>query len=401
MFSSFPEATKARPRRGARWLEGLTVLIATLQHASPALAEVEPRLTVDGSVFLSSNPFLLTGTGRDTVIGQASLGPSVTVSSPTGSTLEMAGVISQRVYSRQRYDNVLIGRARAEGAYRDSERLSLFASAGFDRAILADQLTSGLDTATDGEGIREEFSARGGLVWRPDAYFELQPEVRYFDIHYPTSPLLHDTGDISANLAFRRRTNPYTTLGGRVEVTFNSGEAQSDFRTYSGFVTLERRLAEQWRLTAEIGAERHGAHDRRLPGQPAVRQEASTRVSGNMELCHERHRLTLCASARLESEAGGLGGLERRTAATLSATRRLSESVTMELRGDYQHAFVEDSGLPELDTMRADARLEWRMSRNIRLEGAVEYRRQELFSDQTVDAGFVGITLSYDWRRRA
>lgn len=402
MFSSFPDWSLGGLHRGAGRRGGLVVLVGALFHASPAMAEVEPRLTVDASVFLSSNPFLIAGSNLDTAIGEASARPAVRITSDRGSSLELSGVLTQRIYSRKRYKDVLIGNALADGTYRHSERLSVLASAGFDRGILADQLTSGVDASSGGQGLREDVTARFGLEWQPNRHLQIYPEVTYVKTDYTGSAtaFLRDTSIITPRLTLWRRTSPYTRLGGRVQVEFNSPEHEARFKTVSALVTLDQRLAEHWQLTAEAGAERVEAHNLTFPGLPPIRERARTRFAGRVDLCHEGQRLTLCANASLASEPSGFGGSERRLAGSLSATHRVSERVTLVAIGEYQHARLQGADLSSLDAMRAEARVEWNAARNFRIAGVAEYRRQDLLTGERVKAGFVGLRLSYDWRRR-
>jgi hypothetical protein len=167
----------------------------------------------------------------------------------------------------------------------------------------------------------------------------------------------------------------------------------------SGFVTFDQRLSPHWRASIEVGAERNGAHVILDPGALPRREAAQTRFAGQAEICKDGRLLTICLGARLDSEVSGLGGLERRAAASLTASRRLGRSLTLGATGEYQHVSVEGTDLPALDSMRADARLEWQLSRRLSLSGLIEYRRRELFAGDSVDAGFVGARLRYDWRR--
>ena len=247
--------------------------------------------------------------------------------------------------------------------------------------------------------MHEVYSARAGLIWQPDAYFQFQPEFRWEKSHYPQPSVLRDTRVLAGQFAASRRMSSYTRLGGRVEVANILTDTQSDFTSVSGFITLEQRISPHWRANVEAGAERNGAHDVRIPGATPVREAARTRFAGRAELCHERSRLTICADASVDSEVSGLGSLQRRWAASLTATRRLSQSLTLAVAGEFQHASVQGANLPSLDSVRADARIDWRLSPRLSLSTLVEYRRRELLTGNTVDAGFLGIRLRYDWRR--
>ena len=397
MSSSSPDQ-RARPAvRRLQCGGGMAAVTAATLLASPVRAEVQPRLVVDAAVILSSNPFMEEGRDRSAVIGELTARPSLAITSATGSSLAIEGEFTERRYSR-RYGDFQLGNVQASGVYRRSERLSVFMSGDFERGLLADALTSGIDAVTDIRGLHEDYAARAGLIWAPDAYFRFEPEISWVKTHYPGPSALRDTRVAAAEIAVSRRTTPYTTLGARVEVANNWADGQSDFTSLSGFITLDQRLSPHWRATVGVGAERNGAHLVLIPGVLPRREAAKTRFAGQAEICKDGHLLTICLGARLDSEVSGLGGLERRAAASLTASRRLGRSLTLAVAGEYQHVSVEGMERPALDSMRADARLEWRLSRRLSLSGLIEYRRRELFDGDSVDAGFVGVRLRYDWR---
>lgn len=377
---------------------GMAAMAALALLVSPAKAEMQPRLVVDAAVILSSNPFMEEGRDQSAVIGELSARPSLAITSVTGLSLAIEGVFTERRYSR-RYGDFHIGNVEASGVYRRSERLSVFVSGELERGLLADALTSGIDAVTDVQGLHEDYAARAGLIWTPDPYFRFEPEISWVKTHYPSSSILRDTRVAAAEIAISGRMSPYATLGARIGAADNWAEGQSNFTSLSGFVTLDQRLSPHWRASIEIGAERNGAHVILVPGALPRREAAQTRLAGQAEICKDGRLLTMCLGARLDSEVSGLGGLERRAAASLTASRRLGRLLTLRTAAEYQHASVEGTDLPSLDSMRADARLEWQLSRRLSLWGMIEYRRRELIAGDSVDAGFVGVRLRYDWRR--
>lgn len=380
-----------------RWFE-LCVAAAASSVPGAAMAELTPQLAVDTSVALSSNPLLIAGSDREAVVAEISVNPSIRLSGPTGSSLDLSGVATQRWYSR-RYRNRQLGNIQADGVYRDSERLSVLASAAFDRGLLADLITSGGDAAVDAGAIRERYSGNLSLQWRPNAKLRIEPEARYEETRYPDTTLLHDTKVVGGGLRLSLRTSPYTSLGFRGAGVRNHIKDEPDFTTWSGFVTAEQRLSSGWRAAAELGAERTGARRGTASGSFAP-TPARTLLAGSAELCREGTRTTGCLRAAYYSEASGLGGLERRLETSLSLTHRITERLTLGLTGNYQRARLSGTSLPPIDAVHATAALGWRLNPALTVSTTAEYRRREVFSGPSVSAGFVGIRARFEWRRR-
>lgn len=380
-----------------RWFE---LCAATVASSVPmtAAAELTPQLAVDTSVALSSNPLLITGSGREAVVAEIAVNPSIRISGPTGSSLDISGVAAQRWYSR-RYRDRQLGNVRADGIYRSSERLSVLASAEFDRGLLADLITSGGDAAIDSGGIRESYAGHMSLQWRPNPKLRIEPEARYQETHYPGTTILHDTKVAGGGLRASLRASPYTSFGVRAALARNSIEDEPDFTTWSGFVTVEQRLSPAWRAAAELGAERTGARRGTASGSFAP-TPARTLLAGSAELCREGTRTSGCLRAAYYSEPSGLGGLERRLEAGLSLTHRMTERLTLNVTGNYQRATISGTSRPAIDAVHATAALGWRLTPAFTLSTTAEYRRREVFSGPSISAGFVGIKARFEWRPR-
>lgn len=391
----------AAPHCEACWgrsLLRIVALMATILPNPSAEAEVDPRLAVDASVAYSNNPLLIEGRGRSALIAEVTVRPSIEIDEGRGSSVAVDAAVTTRQYSR-RYGNFLLGDIEARGVYRQDERLSARATARFDRAILADELTSDITATLEPRTVRESYSGKVALDWRPSAYEEVTPEVRVAKTRYPGSALARDTSTVESRIAYARRTDPYTRVGGWFGTTFNRIAGAPDFATLAGAATIERRLSEHWRASAELGAERVASTRIRMP-EGWTRQPARLLFAGRAQICREGERLTLCANTHLSSEVTGLGGLQRRLTTGITANRRLGERLTASFTGEYQHASIRRATFPALDSLQASARLDWTLTRSLNLGGIIDFRRRELASGRSVRAGYAGLQLRYDWRRR-
>lgn len=369
-----------------------------LVMAAPALAQPVPRLEVDLRVLASDNPFLLPGDGREAVLAEVTARSGLIFATPTGSSLDIEAVIASRQYSR-RYGNFLIGHVGATGIHRDSEFLSVTASARFSRDAAVDLLTSSVEAATDPTSIRTGYVANAALTWRPDAYTQVVPEVRAERYDYERSALLGNTRAIAASLAYRRRTGPGTTLGARAGIVFSDTARLSDTSTQFLYATFDWRPGSGWRATGELGVERNDDRTEALLGLE-VAQAARTLVSGRAQLCRDVPGSVICATGALNSEVSGLGGLQRRAVASASANLQLAERTTVRVEAEYQRTVMQGTLFPEFDAIRVVGIATRTLTRTLRLAGTLQYLQRRLVAGERVGALFAGFQLTYTPRLR-
>lgn len=370
------------------------LLTAWLCAATGAQGDTRYELAADAGVTASTNPLLLGGSDLEALLAEASIEPGVTFTDARGSSLELGGTLTGRRYSR-RYGEYLLGGARATSTYRSSERLSASATASYDREVSADVLTESVATTADPRSIRNLYAGRMSLAWRPNARSELRPSVAYEKAAYEDSILLADTERLATDLAFSRRLSEATTIGLRATAARNAGDRQPDIETLALLATLDRRLGHIWRLTAEAGGERLGAFQ--VQGGP--RRSARWLFSGHAALCGDGERTSGCIEAGMASAASGLGGLERRLSARASLSRRLNARLSLNLLADYQRSSLKSGlPLPDLESMRAQAGLEWRPGPATAFTVEGGYQRRDIGAGPTPDAAFLG--LRFRWRSR-
>ncbi|UVO51472.1 hypothetical protein M0208_13520 [Sphingomonas sp. SUN019] len=361
--------------------------------SAPAPAQPVPRLEVDIRALASENPLLVTGSDRGAALVEVSARPGVTFTTPTGSTFDLGAEISNRRYSR-RYGNFVTGSVDAAANYRDSEYLSIGASAGFARELAVDLLTSSVESATDPTSIRTSYVGRASVTWHPDQYTWVLPEISAEKFSFTRTGLLGDTRAVTASLAYRRRTSERTTLGVRAGSIFSNTERLSDTSTQFLYATIAQRLDAHWRASGELGVERNSARTEDLLGI-GIDQPARTLLSGRAELCREAPGPVICVAGSLNSEVSGLGGLQRRAVGSASYRTALGERTSIDLAAEYQRTVMQGSVFPAFDAIRATATVERSLSSDLTVAATLQYLRRRLIEGTRVGALFAGLQLTF------
>ncbi len=359
----------------------------------PATGQTVPRLEVDAAVLLSENPLLIPGRDRQAAQVDLTVRPGIALTTATGSTFDLGGVLTERVYSR-RYGRILIGRVDATATYRDSEFLSVGGSAAFARDSAIDLLTSSVEAVADPLSIRTNAVGRVFVRYQPDALTTIIPDMRYERTSYTRSPLLGSTRAFTTGIAYRRRFDARRTLGLRAGWGSSEGSRLTKFSTQLLYVTVDQQLSPGWRLTGELGAERIGGRTETLAGT-TVRQPAGTRFNGRFDLCRIAPGPALCLGGLLSSEVSGLGGLQRRAVVTASANQRLGERTMLRTTAEYQRTQTRGTLFPPFDAIRAVAEVERSVSRRIAVTGTLQYLRRRLVEGDRVGATYAGFRLTY------
>lgn len=364
-----------------------------LAMTMPATAQTRPRLAFDLSQLLSDNPLLIPGTRRSAALIEATVRPGVTHTTSTGSTYDLAAILTSRSYSR-RYGNIVIGRIDASTTQRDSEFLSFGGSVSFARDSAIDLLTSSVEAAADPTGIRNTAAGRVFVAYRPDAYTVILPEVRVERSTFARSELLGDTRAITTAIAYRRRFSTRRTLGLRVDWIASKASRQTGFDTFGLYGTIDQQLSAGWRIDAELGIARNGARTDLLGATP-IRQPARMLLGGRFNLCRTAPEPAICASASLSSEVSGLAGLQRRAVAGVTVNQRLNETTVLRATAEYQRTHTQERLFPAFDAIRAVTTVERSLGRRIVVAGIVQYLRRRLIDGDRVGTVYGGLRLTF------
>ncbi|WP_404481542.1 hypothetical protein [Novosphingobium sp. BL-52-GroH] len=406
MSSSSPECVCTMDR--CRQLPSVAfALVLPALVATPAQGRTEPSLTVDMSVFASPDPLLLSGSGNGAVMFEIAASPGVTITTDRGSTIALNGTLKRRDFSRL-YGHYLLGDATVETRYRDSEYLTIGGSAGFDRALAIDLLSTSADLAVDPGAIRNSWFAGFDADWRPNAFELFRPEIRFDETFYSGGELLRDSRALAVGLAYSKRIGPRTSVGVRVRDTVNRVDGMASMNSIAAYGTYNRRFSGNGRFMLELGAERAGRQIETIGGM-AMRRPGRTLLAGRVDLCRDAatgsRGMTACLSGTLNTEVSGVGGLRRNATVSASLMQPLGEKFVLRGSGDYRRSTLvggsRATGPPDLersgptDAMRGTVALDWKPRRDFTVTASVQYLRRQVVTGQRIGAAFFGIQLSY------
>lgn len=370
------------------------VILGTLAAAPAALfatdclAQADVRIEADASVFLSDNPFLLTGTDRAAGAVEFVARPEVDWTIAPATTLKVAGTAAVRQYHR-RYGHYVTGGAEATFRHRQNEFLSLSSLLRYTRQLPTDALTDSIDAAIDTRSVRENLTARSSIDWTPNATTTINANLGAERMHYSDSPLLSTTKAYDLGLALSKRVSTLMSVGVRTQLTVSNSAnfGESSAKTFR--LTASRRLESAWRADAEFGVELTS-----MPGQPGEGRDRRTRFSGSANLCYEPRRFTACLSASLRSEVSGFSNLQRESALDASLTGRLSERGSLTATAGYRRARL--GGFDSTtDLMHLSTRYEHRLTERFSLRAGVDYlHRTRVTGEKTGAVIFqIGVTF--------
>ena len=353
---------------------------------SPAAAAVKYSLAAGAEATWSSNPLLLRGGTLPAVMFEGTLSPGLKVTGDTGSSLDLAGELRPRAYSR-RYGEFLLGEAHATGVLRKDERLTVTATAGYDRDLSADILAEGVDASIDPRSIRNAWQGRVAATWTPNARDTITPGIGFDLSTFEGTRTLQKTRTITADIGYNHRTSARTALGIRTAANFSRAGSSGGFTTAGLFGTIDHRLSPVLRFNAEAGIE-HSRDD--------VSGQSSNQFSGRAQLCATGERTNGCLNASVASQIGAVGGLQRRYTISATATQVIGPRHSIDFGADYQKAEQNVGALvPTTSAASIRAALNWRLDRALVLTGQTEYRRRDVGIGAAVDGVFVGLQLRW------
>lgn len=380
--------------RHASLLHGAALLLA-IGSSAPASSQDGPRLEVEPAVIVSDNPFLLEGPGRSAGAAEIAIRPSLTWSLPPGGEAELNGAVVARQYSRT-YNDVVTGRVHAEARNRESEYLSWTASASGAREQAIDILTSTIDAVVDPRSLRTSVGSRASLDWNPDPYTTISPSFGAIRSVYSGVAALENTRAFDIGIAFNKRTNERTVVGGRATSIFSRAGSLSDLNVQTLSATIDHRLVSNWRLSGDLGLERSGVGTIIANGV-ATRPDDRLRMNGQVQFCRERPRDRFCFSGALRSEVSGLGGLQRQLLLRGTGRVQTTERDTIEGNVEYRKSTMWEAASGNVDALRVEVAGERRLRRPLFLRPALEYLQRQLLDGRRIGAVYAQASLIYRW----
>lgn len=370
--------------------------------ASPASAQL--IIGAEAHVQAASNPLLLTGGDKGAIMGEISVKPEFKTESATGDSFDLAGILTERRYSRL-YSHYVLGSVRATGEVRHDEHFTAKATAVYLRDIAGDTLIDNVDGLVSPQSVRNSWRGELSATWRPNARTMILPlisaERSTYDMKslLPITALLQNTTSARAEVSLRRLLTETTWLGIRPVADLSRTNGQPSLHRLALFGTLNKRFSSTINMEVNAGAEHvDGANATNL----IPRRKPATSFSGSFSLCHAGETANSCLTASLGSEVSAIYGFQRRKAVGANLSKRLDERRTITAELDYQRISAPKNVALSRDLDAASARLslDWRLSRNATASGELQYARRTVDTGDKPQSGYVGVRFRWQPRVR-
>jgi hypothetical protein len=318
----------------------LTLPCALLLTASAAGAETRIGAVAGVNGGYSSNPLLglsLPGGSEGAATATASFSPTIRWEAPTNS-LALLGSVERTVYSRQ-YDDITNWSLGSSFNQKLGVRSTI--SLGANVASRKNVSASNADT-TDGStpadnGVEDLgrrvtfFSGNVGFSTQFTARDSVRVSVFGSARRYGSGAAVgSDSDSIGGDLSYSRvlsATMSAVAGANYSHISYSGGQfAASDIvRPYVG---LNASLSRQIELSVNAGADFTSIDS-------PTGTNRTTSFSGDIRLCHNGIRSTLCALADRSVEADSYGGTSESTSASLRYNYRLTSRSQFSVQGNY------------------------------------------------------------------
>ena len=323
------------------------VVPAMLILPSGALAQTEPRVTVDVSLngTADSNPFLETN-GASTLSGTLQVDPRVYWEDETTSVVVQASV--RMTQYLRRYGNDLSGRVGATATRQLNTRTSFTATAGYlsSRSTLRDFFLGSINAPLDpvefpdsnfsdvtiaGRRTRvETLDASLGLnhVLSEDETINVFGATSYSRLSGANQP---DYRTASIGAGYGRRLSERTTINAGLTGTLADyiGTRIGDAQILGPKVGIDNKINERVNWTADIGVSVASVDD------ALGASRTKTYLTGTFSICDKGVESALCGSFSRSAEPTALGGVRAVTNLAAVFDKTLSRSERLVLSARY------------------------------------------------------------------
>jgi hypothetical protein len=335
--------------------------------SGPCLAmDLKLRTTTSATVSASSNPLLSTAAQAQAMLLELSAEPRLTATNET-SSLELAGRLGHRRYSRL-YGSDNFGSARLAGTSKRSERLEINGGANLSYDVAA-EVVDDISAAVDPRSIRISSAANIAARLRLSERSAFTPSFQASRTRYRRSDVLSGYDAFVLGVAYSRQLSTRTSVGVRLDSAVQRYEAGGRSAVIALLTAGQTSLDEFTTLNGAIGDERvtmSGLGPTSKSSQP---------LTGNVNLCRRRLRMSLCAVAAARSDATSIGSLQRRLSAGLTFNHRPTEHTNYSLSADYQRSTsLGEQALGTLNFFNGRASVERHLSKVLTLTGFSNYR---------------------------
>lgn len=341
-------------------------------------------LDVSASAGFDSNPFLSERQNPEVASLRLQLAPRLEQSDGR-STLRAVGRLEHVEYLG-RYRAIQNYGADVSGVHRLSERVEISAGTLLRSDILASDLTSpvlgsgsidpNLPTIPGGNDVtvlgqaqrRNQFGANAGLRWTPSTRDELRFSSNFRADRFGDGNL-SDSNFYAQQLRYSRQLSDSLSIGTVVDagIIDFAGPAFGDTRTISPQALVVAKLGD--RLTASAS---FGVAVSRVELQGG--NQTDTAFAGNLSLCRQGQRSSLCATGSRQVLPSAIGGARLQTTGGLSYSLRVSERDSFQLGGSYATASEPLAGVGgNFESINAFASYERRLNERMRLQARTGY----------------------------
>ncbi|SNS83722.1 hypothetical protein SAMN06295912_11874 [Sphingomonas laterariae] len=346
-------------------------------HAQDISASVD--LSAAGGY--ASNPFLEDPATASTGSGfvEGSIRPNVAVTDARGRT-DFAAYYRRTEYFR-RYSAANSYGISARGQRQLNERIEVRALLAYDSSIVGaadpdgDLIDPGIPESPDVGLIgsrqrRNSFNSSVGATWRPNARDSWNVDFDATKTDYPNGGLATDDYvSYGGRIGYSRALSETSSIGGTfgyTEVDYDGIGRDSSILTPQ--VTYTKRFAGGWSLDAALGV----SLTRR---ELLTGKDNSTALTGQLKLCKDNERTTMCFGGSRASEASGFGGVRVDTSVYGSYSYRLTERST--LAGRVSYSKNDAGGLPisgDRDYFSTTVDYSHQLGEKLRLTAGAAYR---------------------------
>lgn len=307
-----------------------------------AFADDEIRTSADVTATggWSSNPFTETGKDLSSPYIQIDVRPVISLVGEHH-VLAVSGLLNYQHYFRNYPDSNDYGGGIDYSATLSS-RLTVHADARYDSSIIGGfgsftevvdptqpqtPVYNGPDIALVGTRARRSMLSFGGNVgYSLSAYDSLSANAYYNQSRYGGGITASDYNGYGGGVGYSRRVSAHLQVGLQVSASrYDYRGVFGHSQVYSVEGTFRDQLSDRWNVSGALGV---SFSDESLGGR-------QTDVTGNIQLCRQSPRTTLCLTASDAVLPTGYSGTVNSKAIGASYAYRLTERSTVTLSGQY------------------------------------------------------------------
>lgn len=313
-----------------------------LPHAAWADAEIRPNMVVTATGGWSSNPFAEIGSDLGSAFVQIDARPTINRVTEN-SVISLSGVLEYQHYFKDYADSSDYG-AGLDYSGKLSSRLSVHGNAHYDSSIIGGfdaispvlnpaepqpPVVNGPDLALIGSRDRRRTWSFGG-----DASYSLSPRdslsanAYYTHSSYSGIAAISHYDSYGGGLGYSRRISAALQLGLQGSIArYDYQGLQSNSQVYSLQATFSDHFSDRWTLQGAAGASFSNY----------ATAGSRTNFTGNLQLCRQGPRASLCVTA---SDAvlptGGTGTVSSKQVGA-SYSYKLTEHSQISASAEYSH----------------------------------------------------------------